>query len=64
MHRVLQSREEETLFTRTGLVGEGFPEEMMPEINLEEFAQQEGVEFSKVQQLEWLVGWRGVLGGR
>lgn len=34
----------------------------MPEINLEEFAQQEGVEFSKVQQLEWLVGWRGCLG--
>lgn len=64
MHRVLQSREEETLFTPTGLVGEGFPEEVMPEINLEELAQQEGAEFSKVQQLEWLVGWRGVFGGR
>lgn len=33
-----------------GIVREGFPEEMVPEINLEEFAEWEAIEFSKVQQ--------------
>lgn len=45
-----------------GIVSEGFPGEMMPEIHLEEFAEWEGIEFSKVQQLEWIKGRRGCLG--
>lgn len=47
-----------------GIVREGFPEEMMPEINPGGFAEEEGVEFSMIQQLEWLVGWRGLFWGR
>lgn len=31
-----------------GIVGENFPGEIMPEINLEQFAKWEGIQFSKV----------------
>lgn len=54
--------EKRNLCLYMGIVGKGFPEEIMPEINLEELAEWEGVEFSKMWQLEWLKGWRGCLG--
>lgn len=44
-----------------GIVSGGFLE-MMPEINLEAYAEWEGIEFSKVQHLEWIKGRRGCLG--
>lgn len=33
----------------SGMVGEDFPEELMPQIDLKEFAEQEGTEFSQVR---------------